>query len=97
MKPWAKREAQAPKPATAPQPATAIASHRVRPDALRAYIQARTEITDAARRFPGLVGTEVPGAGVGLQEEWVAIFRLESLPSPLSLTGKTASRPAYKS
>jgi uncharacterized protein len=78
MKLWATQEPQAPKPATAPQPATAIASHRVRPDALGAFIQAQTEITDAARRFPGFIGTEVLEPVVGLQEEWVAIFRLDS-------------------
>lgn len=62
----------------APQPATAIASHRVRPDKTAEYIEAQTAITNAARRFPGFVGTEVLSPVVGLQEEWVAIFRLES-------------------
>jgi uncharacterized protein len=62
----------------APQPATAIASHRVRPDKVAEYVEAQTAITDAARRFVGFVGTEVLGPVAGLQEEWVAIFRLES-------------------
>ena len=62
----------------APQPATAIASHRVRPDKVAEYLEAQTAITDAARRFDGFVGTEVLGPVAGLQEEWVAIFRLES-------------------
>ena len=35
-------------------------------------------MTDAARRFPGFIGTEVLDPVPGLQEEWVAIFRLES-------------------
>jgi uncharacterized protein len=61
-----------------PQPATAIASHRVHPEKLDAYIKAQTAITDAARSFPGFVGTEVLDPVPGLQEEWVAIFRLES-------------------
>jgi antibiotic biosynthesis monooxygenase (ABM) superfamily enzyme len=60
-----------------PQPATAIASHRVRPDKIAAYIEAQGVITSAARRFSGFVGTEVLGPVAGLQEEWVAIFRLE--------------------
>lgn len=78
MKTGGTRRWQPPRPARAPRPATAIASHRVRPEALTAYVQAQTEITDAARRFPGFVGTEVLEPVAGLQEEWVAIFRLES-------------------
>ena len=62
----------------APQPATALASHRVHPDKVQQYIAAQTAITDAARSFPGFVGTEVLEPVAGLQEEWVAIFRLES-------------------
>jgi antibiotic biosynthesis monooxygenase (ABM) superfamily enzyme len=62
----------------APQPATAIASHRVRPDKVAEYLEGQTAITDAARRFDGFIGTEVLGPVAGLQEEWVAIFRLES-------------------
>jgi len=62
----------------APQPATAIASHRVRPDKIAEYVEAQTAITDAARRFDGFVGTEVLRPVAGLQEEWVAIFRIES-------------------
>jgi uncharacterized protein len=62
----------------APRPATAIASHRVQPGKLEAYAVAQKAITDAARRFPGFVGTEVLSPVPGLQEEWVAIFRLES-------------------
>ena len=61
-----------------PQPATAIASHLVRPDKADEYQRAQTAITDAARRFPGFVGTEVLGPISGLQAEWVAIFHLES-------------------
>ena len=62
----------------APQPATAIASHRVRPDKIAAYLEAQTTLTSAARSFPGFLGTEVLGPVAGLQKEWVAIFRLES-------------------
>ena len=62
----------------APKPATAIASHRVHPDKTSQYIEAQRAITDAARRSPGFVGTEVLSPVAGLQEEWVAIFRLES-------------------
>ncbi|MFZ0657617.1 MAG: hypothetical protein WAM05_02820, partial [Candidatus Binataceae bacterium] len=62
----------------APRPATAIVSHRVRPDKIDAYVMAQKAITDAARRFPGFVGTEVLGPVAGLQPEWIAIFRLES-------------------
>ena len=62
----------------APKPATAIASHRVHPDKTAQYIEAQKAITDAARRSPGFVGTEVLSPVAGLQEEWVAIFRLES-------------------
>ncbi len=61
-----------------PQPATAIASHRVLPDKIAEYRAAQGAITDVARRFPGFIGTEVLGPVPGLQEEWVAIFRLES-------------------
>jgi uncharacterized protein len=61
-----------------PQPATAIASHLVRADKADEYFKAQTAITDAARKFPGFVGTEVLGPIPGLQKEWVAIFRLES-------------------
>ena len=61
-----------------PQPATAIASHLVRADKADEYQKAQTAITNAARRFPGFVGTEVLGPIPGLQAEWVAIFRLES-------------------
>jgi uncharacterized protein len=61
-----------------PQPATAIASHLVRADKHDEYFAAQTEITEAARRFPGFVGTEVLCPIRGLQAEWVAIFRLES-------------------
>jgi antibiotic biosynthesis monooxygenase (ABM) superfamily enzyme len=64
--------------AHAPQPATAIASHLVRPDKADEYFKAQAAITDAARKFPGFVGTEVLGPIPGLQAEWVAIFRLES-------------------
>jgi antibiotic biosynthesis monooxygenase (ABM) superfamily enzyme len=60
------------------QPATAIASHRVLPDKVTEYCAAQTALTDAARRFPGFVGTEVLSPVAGLQDEWVAIFRLES-------------------
>ena len=62
----------------APRPATAIASHRVHPNKTAQYIAAQKAITDAARRLPGFVGTEVLSPVTGLQEEWVAIFRLES-------------------
>jgi uncharacterized protein len=62
----------------APQPATAIASHLVRADQADEYFKAQTAITEAARKFPGFVGTEVLGPIPGLQAEWVAIFRLES-------------------
>jgi antibiotic biosynthesis monooxygenase (ABM) superfamily enzyme len=62
----------------APKPATAIASHRVHPDKTSQYIEAQRAITDAARRSQGFVGTEVLSPVAGLQEEWVAIFRLES-------------------
>jgi antibiotic biosynthesis monooxygenase (ABM) superfamily enzyme len=68
-------ESQAPR---APQPATAIASHRVRPEKVDAYVKVQTAMTDAARKFPGFVGTEILDPVPGLQEEWVAIFRLES-------------------
>jgi antibiotic biosynthesis monooxygenase (ABM) superfamily enzyme len=61
-----------------PQPATAIASHLVHPDKADEYLAAQTAITDAARKFPGFVGTEVLGPIPGMQAEWVAIFRLES-------------------
>jgi antibiotic biosynthesis monooxygenase (ABM) superfamily enzyme len=61
-----------------PQPATAIASHLVRADKADEYQMAQTAITNAARKFPGFVGTEVLGPIPGLQAEWVAIFRLES-------------------
>jgi len=61
-----------------PQPATAIASHLVQPDKVEQYFAAQTAITDAARKFPGFVGTEVLSPIPGLQKEWVAIFRLES-------------------
>jgi uncharacterized protein len=64
--------------AQVPQPATAIASHRVLPDKVAEYRIAQKAITDAARRFPGFVGTEVLSPVPGLQDEWVAIFRLES-------------------
>ena len=62
----------------APKPATAIASHRVHPNKTAQYIEAQHAITEAARRSPGFVGTEVLSPVTGLQEEWVAIFRLES-------------------
>ncbi|MBI3759209.1 MAG: hypothetical protein HY269_05580, partial [Deltaproteobacteria bacterium] len=64
--------------AQVPQPATAIASHRVLPEKVGEYSIAQKAITDAARRFPGFVGTEVLSPVPGLQDEWVAIFRLES-------------------
>jgi len=60
------------------QPATAIVSNHVRPDKLGEYRQAQAVITEAARKFPGFVGTEVLSPVAGLQEEWVVIFRLES-------------------
>lgn len=60
------------------QPATAIASHRVLPDKVAEYCEAQAAMTEAARKFPGFVGTEVLSPVAGLQEEWVAIFRLES-------------------
>jgi len=62
----------------APQPATAIASHLVRADKAGEYLDAQTAITNAARKFPGFVGTEVLSPIPGMQAEWVAIFRLES-------------------
>src|SRR5271155_5123892 len=61
-----------------PAPATALVSHRVLPEKVAEYRQAQTAITDAARKFPGFVGTEVLSPVPGLQDEWVAIFRLES-------------------
>src|SRR5271155_4817733 len=67
-----------PREAYVPQPATAIASHLVRADKADEYFKAQTAITDAARKFPGFVGTEVLSPIPGLQKEWVAIFRLES-------------------
>jgi antibiotic biosynthesis monooxygenase (ABM) superfamily enzyme len=50
----------------------------VLPDKVAEYVAAQSTITDAARRFPGFVGTEVLDPVAGLQEEWIAIFRLES-------------------
>ena len=64
--------------ARVPQPATAIASHMVREDKADEYFKAQTAITQAARKFPGFIGTEVLSPIPGLQTEWVAIFRLES-------------------
>ena len=64
--------------AQVPQPATAIASHRVLPEKVGEYRIAQKAISDAARRFSGFVGTEVLGPVPGLQDEGVAIFRLES-------------------
>src|SRR5258708_24109174 len=61
-----------------PQQETAIASHLVRPDKAGEYLEAQTAITNAARKFPGFVGTEVLCPIPGLQAEWVAIFRFES-------------------
>src|SRR5271170_3700606 len=61
-----------------PAPATALVSHRVLPEKVAEYRQAQTAITDAARKFPGFVGTEVLSPVPGLQDERVAIFRLES-------------------
>jgi len=60
------------------QPATAVASHRVLPDQVAEYCEAQAAITEAARKFPGFVGTEILSPVAGLQEEWVAIFRLAS-------------------
>src|SRR5262245_11983823 len=60
------------------QPATAIVSLRVLPDKVAEYRQAQAAMTAAARQFPGFVGTEVLSPVPGLQQEWVAIFRLES-------------------
>ena len=60
------------------KPATAIASHRVLANKVAQYCEAQTAITDAARKFPGFVGTEVLSPIAGLQDEWIAIFRLES-------------------
>lgn len=71
-------ETTTPREPLAPQPATALASHRVHPEKLSEYIKAQNAITDAARRFPGFVGTEVLEPVPGLQEEWVSVFRLES-------------------
>ncbi len=62
----------------ASQPATAIVSLRVLPEKVAEYRQAQTAMTEAARKFPGFVGTEVLSPVAGLQKEWVAIFRLES-------------------
>lgn len=62
----------------APQPATAIVSHRVHPEKIAAFVEAQTAITNACRRFPGFIGTEVLPPVAGLQEEWIVIFRLES-------------------
>jgi hypothetical protein len=50
----------------------------VRAEKADEYQRAQTAITDAARKFPGFIGTEVLGPIPGLQAEWVAIFRLES-------------------
>jgi len=61
-----------------PQPATALASHRVLPGKVAEFRAAQSAITNAARTFPGFVGTEVLSPVAGLQDEWVAIFRLES-------------------
>lgn len=60
------------------QPATAIVSLRVLPDKVEEYREAQAAMTEAARRFPGFVGTEVLSPVAGLQKEWVAIFRLDS-------------------
>lgn len=60
------------------RPARAIASHRVLTDKVAEYCKAQAAITDTARKFPGFVGTEVLSPIPGLQDEWVAIFRLES-------------------
>jgi uncharacterized protein len=60
------------------QPATAIVSLRVLPEKVAEYRQAQAAMTEAARKFPGFVGTEVLSPVAGLQKEWVAIFRLES-------------------
>jgi uncharacterized protein len=61
-----------------PQPATAIVSHRVCADKIEEYRLAQTAISRAARNFPGFIGTEVLSPVLGLQEEWIVIFRLES-------------------
>ncbi len=48
------------------QPATAIASHRVLADKIGEYRKAQTAITEAARKFPGFIGTEVLSPVAGL-------------------------------
>src|SRR5262249_34166420 len=60
------------------QPATAVVSLRVLPDKVAEYREVQAAMTEAARKFPGFVGTEVLSPVAGLQEEWVTIFRLES-------------------
>jgi antibiotic biosynthesis monooxygenase (ABM) superfamily enzyme len=60
------------------QPATAVVSLRVLPDKIAEYREVQAAMTEAARKFPGFIGTEVLSPVAGLQEEWVTIFRLES-------------------
>ena len=62
----------------AAEPVTVVVSHRVsagREDAFRAF---QTQMTEAERRFPGFLGSELFPPVPGVQEDWTAVYRFDS-------------------
>ena len=58
--------------------ATAVLAQRVLPDAGPKFSRWQDELDDAARGFPGFLGTEVVRSTQGATDEWLVVYRFDS-------------------
>ena len=59
-------------------PVTVVVSQLLKPGFDEAYQKWQVKVDQAARKFPGFLGTELIRPVAGLQNEWVVVFRFDS-------------------
>ena len=59
-------------------PVTVVVSQLLKPGVEAAYEKWQLKVDEAARKFPGFLGTELLKPVAGVQDEWVVIFRFDS-------------------
>ena len=67
-------------PAAGPVSATVVIAQRVQPGREADYLRWQTQINDQCRGFPGFVALEVVPPVHGVQDDYVVIFRFDSIP-----------------
>jgi antibiotic biosynthesis monooxygenase (ABM) superfamily enzyme len=67
-------------PAAGPVSATVVIAQRVRPGREADYLRWQAQINDQCQTFPGFVALEVVPPVQGVQDDYVVIFRFDSIP-----------------